>query len=637
MNEKRTGFAEKCIRGLCRILTTVLFVLGVTVFMVCSWAKNTFNVSLNAIINTLLSPLKGTSSDTVIPAIKYCLPMVVLALVLSILFVVWDSRRGSRKSTGIALGVSVLTLVLALGYVQSSYDILGYIENKSQETGFYKEYYIFPKDVVIHEPEEKRNLLYIYLESMETTYADTASGGRQEVNYMPLSMALAEENISFSTNEGFGGLRAVNGATWTMGSLFTSSSALPFAIPVGTNDMEGESLFASGVYTLGEYLEEQGYVQEFLCGSDAVFAGRRTFFEQHGNYDIFDIYTAREKGYIPEDYFVFWGFEDHILYDIAKDELLRLDALEQPFNLTMLTVDAHHIGGYVCELCGDEYEDMTANVISCADKQLAEFIAWCKEQDFYENTTIVLVGDHPRMDTHLVEGVEGEERTLYNCFINVACEEPVQEKNREASMLDMFPTVLTAMGYEIEGNKLGMGVNLFSEEQTLIEQFGFDVINEEFIKRSVYYVEQFAPELAYLVSDEASSICTVYFSGENYNATDYVLEGLSEPEDTFSWVEGKTMTVQIPIEEDVDEVRITIHVAGSMRNEYCGILKNGEVLWDGHIQKAGVIVCDIPVENGICEFEFKIPEAAAPCTYSVSEETREISLKLTHMTVQLCD
>ena len=634
---KWNNIFKKTVKGFGYAVIAVLVIMSSVVMMICSWAKNTFDVSLNAIINTLLSPLKGTSSDTVIPAVKYCLPVVILVAVVCVCFILWDRKYGSIKTFFAATGVSIFCLIGSLIYVQNSYDILGYYEYKNQETSFYKDHYISPGDVVIHAPEEPRNLLLIYLESMETSYADVEKGGLQEVNYIPNATKLAEENISFSNNEKLGGLYAVNGAKWTMGSLFTSASALPFAIPVGTNDMEGESLFASGVYTLGEYLEEQGYVQEFLCGSDAVFAGRRTFFEQHGDYEIFDIYTAREKGYIPEDYYVWWGFEDSVLYKIAKDELLRLDAMEQPFNLTLLTVDAHHIGGYVCDLCGNEYEDVTANVITCADKQFSDFIEWCESQEFYENTTIVAVGDHTRMDTHLVEGVSADDRTLYNCFINSACEEPVNDKNRLASMIDMYPTILAAMGYKIEGNKIGMGVNLFSEESTILERYGVKEMNEEFIKRSTYYVEQFAPELAYLVGDEESSICTVWFYGDEYNADKYVSEGLAEPDSIFSWVEGKVMPVKVPIEEELDEVRITIHVMGTMRNEYCGIVRNGKVLWDGHIQKSGVIVCDIPVENGFCEFEFRVPEAAAPCTYSKSEETREISLKLTYMTVQPCD
>lgn len=66
--------------------------------------------------------------------------------------------------------------------------------------------------------------------------------------------------------------------------------------------------------------------------------------------------------------------------------------------MPLLTVDTHHIGGCICQLCGDEYEDDTANVVACADQQVYEFVEWIKQQDFYENTTIVITGNHPSID-----------------------------------------------------------------------------------------------------------------------------------------------------------------------------------------------------------------------------------------------
>jgi phosphoglycerol transferase len=44
---------------------------------------------------------------------------------------------------------------------------------------------------------EKKNLVYIYLESMETTYASTDVGGFQDVNFIPNLTNLAFQNISF--------------------------------------------------------------------------------------------------------------------------------------------------------------------------------------------------------------------------------------------------------------------------------------------------------------------------------------------------------------------------------------------------------------------------------------------------------
>ena len=56
----------------------------------------------------------------------------------------------------------------------------------------------------------------------------------------------------------------------------------------------------------------------------------------------------------------------------------------------------------------------------------------------------------------------------------------------------MFPTVLAAMGFEIEGDRLGLGVNMFSGEQTLPELMGYAVFNAEISKYSEYYILNFS-------------------------------------------------------------------------------------------------------------------------------------------------
>ena len=46
------------------------------------------------------------------------------------------------------------------------------------------------------------------------------------------------------------------------------------------------------------------------------------------------------------------------------------------------------------------------------------------------------------------------------------------------------------MGCEIEGNRLGVGTNLFSAEKTILEEKGVKYINKEFEKKSKVYNEE---------------------------------------------------------------------------------------------------------------------------------------------------
>lgn len=487
-----------------RVLTGLGFVLGYTIYIACKWADKTFGVGIDEILFTITSPLKGTDSGVLWEALSACVPRVLIVLALYGLLVILDCLNKTTVFLGIkkvklnitkftrwtvAL-LSVAAVVLGIKYADDQYGLFAYLRDRNSMSTIYEDHYVEPdKANITHSDGNYKNLIYVYVESMETTYTSVENGGKQDICYIPNLVELARENVTFSDSNKIGGFHNVTGTAYTMGSLLATSSGIPFSFPTGLNSMNKRENFATGLTTLGDILEGFGYNQEFLCGSDASFAGRRNYYVQHGNYEIFDWYTAQEKGYIPKGYKVFWGYEDMYLFEIAKDELIRLSQEEKPFNFTMLTVDTHHVHGYVCSLCEDTYDMQTKNVVSCTDRQVAEFIRWCQKQPFFEDTAIIVSGDHPRMDTDMVEGVDTYDRTIYNCFIN--CEtgaiEQLNLTNRTFTPMDIFPTTLAALGFKWDGERLGLGTNLFSQQMTLAEELGFDYLNTELGKKSAYY------------------------------------------------------------------------------------------------------------------------------------------------------
>ena len=78
------------------------------------------------------------------------------------------------------------------------------------------------------------------------------------------------------------------------------------------------------------------------------------------------------------------------------------------------------------------------------------------------------------------------DRVVYNAFINSRVL-PVNNKNRVFTTMDMFPTTLAALGISIEGDRLGLGTNLFSSKKTIPEEIGLDNFNKELKKSSDYY------------------------------------------------------------------------------------------------------------------------------------------------------
>ena len=58
----------------------------------------------------------------------------------------------------------------------------------------------------------------------------------------------------------------------------------------------------------------------------------------------------------------------------------------------------------------------------------------------------------------------------------------------------MYPTTLAALGVEIEGDRLGLGTNLFSGTKTVPERLGYQNFEDEVTKKSDYYDQKIAKD-----------------------------------------------------------------------------------------------------------------------------------------------
>ena len=386
------------------------------------------------------------------------------------------ASRFARFVVRRALPLTLAVMLFSASLFTVKLNLVRFVSAAATESAFIEDHYMDPNHTALTFPGEKRNLIYIFLESMETTFGETDAGGPIYDDFIPELTRLARENVNFSNDSGVGGALSFSGTTWTAAAMVTQTSGLNVQVPLDANYFGGEKGYMPGVVSIGEILEAQGYKQTLLVGSDAGFGSRDAYFTEHGNYNIVDMNTLKERGWLPRDYQVWWGFEDAKLFAAAKLELSALAAQGGPFNFTMLTCDTHFPDGYHCQECRDEYPEQYPTVARCSSRMVYDFIRWVQEQPFYENTTIVISGDHLTMDPDFMQDVdETYQRTVYNCIINPAVE-PLNEKNREFGTFDLFPTTLAAMGVQIQGDRLGLGTNLFSDKPTLCEMYGFEVL-----------------------------------------------------------------------------------------------------------------------------------------------------------------
>ncbi|MCR5484621.1 MAG: LTA synthase family protein [Clostridiales bacterium] len=487
------------------VTAVVLFAFGITFFLVGHFIPATWaGVRPEQMIVNLISPTEGTELSIYLTGFEY----VILAVGATVLFGILCLRRTqieipvkqrtvtllSRKAKAVvSLLLTSVMFVSSIFFISDALSLPIMYKIFFVPSDFIEKEYVDLRDVKVTFPEQKRNLIYIYLESMENSYLSKELGGYMDENLMPELTELAYEGDVFSNTSGkFGGPVQVTGTEWTRASMVNQTLGVPMKAPMNLKAYTTPGHFLGGIYGLGDLLHDNGYIQTYLVGDQAKFAGGDLMFKTHGDFAIKDYDYALETGMIPEGYKVWWGFEDDKLFKFAKEELLALSQSGRPFNLTLATIDTHATGGYLPEGAPTPYDDPYSNSIAYNTKRVTEFVRWVQKQPFYENTTIIMIGDHHSMDGVFFKDFDKNyKRTTFNLILNpassVADTDASRFINRIYANFDMFPTTLAALGCDIERNRAGIGVNLYSSERTLLEAYGIDIVNGELQKRSDFY------------------------------------------------------------------------------------------------------------------------------------------------------
>lgn len=484
-------------------LSILLLILAVIIFVATNYIQINFGEYIKELIFYITTGIMDAGGNALTLGIKECIiPILIVLAYLSIPIIGFIKYKPTftirilKKEFKISFPIkhkilySLILLILSVAYFFVTFDIKSILTPR-ETSQLYEQYYVDGHNVEVTFPNEKRNLIIIFAESMESTLVSKDKGGKWEYTLIPELENIASDNINFSENEKIGGGYEAYGTSWTVAGMVGQTSGISMSnFPGKKNNYAYPTNFMNGAYTLGDVLKDNGYNLELLIGSDANFGGRKQYFEKHGNYKIFDYMYAAKNNLVGE--YIWWGFEDYEMFDFAKKELNELSKKEEPFNLVLLTADTHFTDG--CMQCVREENKITKygstyeNVLASSSKEIGSFVSWVQEQEFYDDTTIVIIGDHLSMQPNFFgpRNIEKETRTVYNAFINSAIETEYS-KNRTFSTLDIYPTILASIGAEIPGEKLGLGTNLFSGEKTLFEELGRDKVNEELTKSSDYY------------------------------------------------------------------------------------------------------------------------------------------------------
>lgn len=328
-------------------------------------------------------------------------------------------------------------------------------ESLRQNSELYLKHYVFADSTKINFPKNKKNLIFIMMESMETNFK----------NFTPELNELAKNNLEFVP-----GGKSIALTDWTIASQVAKFCGLPLFLPSSMRNSTDINKFFPYAKCLSDIFYENGYEQIFMQGSGGKFASTKNLLTQHSVQKFLDNDYYKKIKKIPERDENPWGFSDYTLYSLAKEEL---DTIKSPFVVYLVTIDTHCPKGQRSKYCEPfiDNKNQFQGILKCASNQVYNFIEWAKTKDWYYNTVFAIMGDHI-WPTLSEQANVNKNDTLYfiNFFINAENFAPI--KFRNYSSLDMFPTVLESMGVNIKGHRLGLGTSLFSTEKTLLEIYG---------------------------------------------------------------------------------------------------------------------------------------------------------------------
>lgn len=445
------------------------------------WAFNSFPLGdANTVLLTLQEPFDDFAYSMIRQYLTTTIPqaLVITAVLMAFLYLVLNNT----KTRLIPIAVYFVTTIALVIYNLPLSDYYHILNNEPEKNAayskFFVENYVNPDSVKITPPEQKRNLILIYLESLGVVFSDKEHGGNQDTNLITELTDLALQNLNFGKNKKHigGGTDAI-GSSSTFPSFHSRSLGVPNVIIYSTTPI------LHHYKSLYKILNDNGYNQIFFQGNPGLFKQFQYFTTDQKINEIYGTDDMIQRMKLDSADFRKQGWNNVQDKESFKFANQILDTISEPFSLTFFTIDTHAPSGLYdpdCIKSADDNDDERLKAsLRCVSREVDRFLKNIKSKPFYENTTIVIFGDHHFPGNRLVNGF-ADERWI-DIFMN-APKVPVAEEGRLFSDIDMFPTILSSIDFDIEGDRLGLGTDLFSDKKTLLERIGLDSLNKEISK-----------------------------------------------------------------------------------------------------------------------------------------------------------
>lgn len=247
-------------------------------------------------------------------------------------------------------------------------------------------------------------------------------------------------------------------------------------------------------HAIPEIIEDAGYQSAVFHANNGSFWNRFQMYDSLGFNHFFD-----EKSYeITDENSVGWGLKDKPFFE---QSMKYLETLEKPFYAKFITLTNHFPFELDEEDRSIEPYDSNSNTLNnyfpavrYMDEALEEFFNHLKESGLYEDSIIVIMGDHIGISANHNKAMSmylnKEEISPYDqvqlqrvpLFIHIPGHGKGEVVTKVAGQIDMKPTMLNLLGIKHD-NDIYFGNDLFSEDRK-----GYIVLrNGDFISDDYVY------------------------------------------------------------------------------------------------------------------------------------------------------
>ena len=309
-----------------------------------------------------------------------------------------------------------------------------------------------------------RNVIFVQLESLQNFVINNTMNGEVVTPFLN-SLTQDKDTYYFSDFYHQTGLGKTSDSEFIVeNSLFGLGSGAVFFTHGGNT-----------YNSMSEKLNENGYFTSVMHSNNASFWNRDVIYQSLDIQKFYDV----DSYDVTDENSVNWGLKDIPFFEQSVDMMTEM---EQPFATRMITLTNHYPFTLTEEdIMIPEYNSNSGTLnryfqtVRYLDESIKIFFEELKEAGLYDNSIIVMYGDHYGISENhnkaMAQYLGKEEITAYDSallqsvplFIHIPGSNDGQVIDKTSGQIDIRPTILHLLGIDTS-NDMQLGDDMFSEE-----------------------------------------------------------------------------------------------------------------------------------------------------------------------------